>query len=50
MSTAKRNRKKIEIQQHRQMVYEDALDMLIAGKCTPEYVRERSLKLKEVKK
>lgn len=49
MNHAKRNRKKIEIKQHRQMVYEAVLDQVIAGEKPPEYLHERYLKLKEVR-
>ncbi len=38
-----------EIKAHRQQVYEQALDRLIAGKAEPEYVKMRFKKLKRVK-
>jgi hypothetical protein len=49
MSTFKRKRKKQEIRQHRQMVYEAVLDKVISGEKPPEYLRERFEKLKQVK-
>jgi len=49
MNKAKRNRKKIEIKQHRELVYGYALDKLIEGKRPPEYVTERYTKLKQVR-
>ncbi len=55
MNTAKRKRKKIEIKQHRQMVYEYALDGIIKmiheqpNPRPPAYATERFSKLKEVR-
>lgn len=36
--------------QHRQAQYDKALDKLIDGQATPEYVHERWIKLQEAKK
>lgn len=50
MNTAKRKRKKVEIKRHRQVVYDATLDAVIRGEKPPEYLHERFLKLKEVRK
>lgn len=49
MNNSRRKRKKRECKQHREMVYEHALDKLVNGKCPPEYVHFRYQKLKEVR-
>lgn len=56
MGNAKSNRKKAECKQHRQMVCDAVLDDMLDAikekrqpKYSPEYLHERSLKLKEVK-
>ena len=48
MNLKRRKRKKNECYRHREIVYESALDRLQQGKTTPEYVRQRFLKLKQV--
>ena len=47
--TLKHTIKYKELQAHRQMVYEAALDRILAGKETPEFVHYRWQKLKRVK-
>ncbi len=49
MNIGKRKRKKQEIRQHRQRVYEAVLDQVIAGVKPPEYLHERFVKLKQVR-
>ena len=49
MTTLRRKIKKQECKHHRLIVYESALDRLIAGKTSPEYVQIRWGKYKAVK-
>ena len=39
------NQKKHLIYEHRMNVYQESIDLLLAGKVTPEYVKERGRKL-----
>ena len=49
MTARKSKAKKVLCIHHRTEQYDKALDMLIAGKCLPEYPHTRFKKLKEVK-
>ncbi len=49
MSNRNAKGKKLDCLRHRQAQYDKALDGLIRGVVTPEYVMERWQKLKEVK-
>jgi len=56
VNIARRNRKKAECKKHREVVHEYAMDAVIKlihgekGGKPPEYLHERFLKLKEVKR
>lgn len=49
MNQAKRVGKRHLTQRHRFDWYEHSLDLLLAGKCPPEYVKERWDKVKQVR-
>ena len=50
MTSPRQKRKFKEVLSHRTAVYEQALDNLIQGKETPEYVHYRFKKLKALRK
>lgn len=49
MKPARAKRKRKECQNHREIVYGNALDRLIEGKSDPEYVKNRFDKLKQIR-
>lgn len=50
MTSPRQKRKYKEVLSHRTAVYEQALDNLMQGKETVEYVHYRAMKLKAIKK